>query len=117
MLHDSIHLSANFVDGVLLGTVKVEKLGEYEAGVIEQELHGLLAQTGCKLALDLASVQIIASVGLGLLVSLNRYVKGKKGKMVLFNLSDNIRGVLKMTRLDTGLNIAPGQAGAMKALA
>lgn len=117
MLHDSIHLGANFTDGVLLAAVKVEKLGEYEAGVIEQELHGLLAQSGCKLALDMASVQVIASVGLGLLVSLNRYIKGKKGKMVLFNLNDNIRSVLKMTRLDSGLAIAPGQAGAMKALA
>lgn len=117
MLHESSHLTAQFDGGVLVATVKVEKLGEYEAGVVERELVALMQQPGCRLALDLASVQMIASVGLGLLVSLNRFVKGKKGKMALFNLNDNIRNVLKMTRLDSGLTICPGQAGAIKALA
>lgn len=117
MLHESSHLSAEFSEGVLVAIVKVERLGEYEAGVVERELVALMQQPGCKLALDMASVQMIASVGLGLLVSLNRFVKGKKGKMALFNLNDNIRSVLKMTRLDSGLTICPGHAGAIKALA
>lgn len=117
MLHDSSHVSAEFTEGVLLAAVKVEKLGEYEAGMVERELIALLPAAGPKLAIDLKSVQVIASVGLGLLVSLNRQVKARKGKMALFNVSDNIRGVLKMTKLDTGLTICPGQAGAVKALA
>lgn len=113
---DSTHIKATYVGGALVATLKPEKVGEYEASVIEKELVDMLQQPGSKMALDLSPVQMISSVGLGLLISLNRHCRGKKGKLVLFGLTDAIKSILKMTRLDSGLTIVANQDAAVKAL-
>ena len=112
---------SNFLDtdtatGVLLAKVKCEKISEYETGVLDQEIAELGTNHNWKLGLNMHEVQMIASVGLGLLVALNRKARAGKGKLVLYNLSDQIRHVLKLTKLDTGLTIAATQDDAVKLL-
>ena len=97
--------------------LKPEKIGEYEAGVIEQELKGLLGHQGAKLAMDFSTVQTIASAGLGLLLMLNRYCRSRKGAMVVFGLNASLQAVFSMTHVGTDFKIVKSQDDALKALA
>lgn len=114
-MFDSQHIKADAHNGVLVVAVKNEKISEYEATIIQNEIANLAKGMNWKVALDLGQVQMIASVGLGMLVSLNRTAKTNKGKLVLCRLSEPIRQVLKLTRLDTGLTIVDDPAKAMAA--
>jgi len=112
---------SNFVQtdtttGVLLAKINCEKISEYETNVLDQEIVALGDAHNWKMGLDLSDVQMIASVGLGLLVALNRKAKTGKGKLVLYNLTEQIRHVLKLTRLDIGLTIAATRDDALKLL-
>jgi len=112
----SAHLKCDPSGGVLVAAVLCEKISEYEANVLEPELTMLAAAHQNRLVLDMKDVQMVASVGLGMLVQLNRTLKAGGGKFVLANLSDNIKKVMKLTRLDSGLTIvATVQDGIAKA--
>ena len=114
-MFDSQHIQAAAQNGVLVVVVKTEKISEYEATIIQNEIANLAKGLNWKVALDLSQVQMIASVGLGMLVSLNRTAKTNKGKLALCKISDPIRQVLKLTRLDSGLTIVDDQAKALAA--
>lgn len=112
----SAHLKCDPSGGVLVAAVLCEKISEYEANVLEPELKTLAAAHQNRLVLDMKDVQMVASLGLGMLVQLNRTLKAGGGKFVLANLSDNIKKVMKLTRLDSGLTIvATVQDGIAKA--
>jgi anti-anti-sigma factor len=70
---------------------------------------------GWKVAFDATAVQIISSVGLGMLISLNRLAKGNKGKVTLFGLSEQLRGLFKISMLDKALSLQNDRAAALKA--
>jgi anti-anti-sigma factor len=114
-MFDSQHIKADADKGVLVVEVKSEKISEYEATIIQNEIANLAKGMNWKIALDMSQVQMIASVGLGMLVSLNRTAKTNKGKLALCKLNDPIRQVLKLTRLDTGLTIVADRPAAISA--
>lgn len=101
--------------GVLVATLKCAKLGEYEATVLENELSNLSKGLAHKIAMDFTRVEMIASAGLGMLVSLQRKCKGAKGKLVLFGMNENLRGVLKITRMDALFTFQTDRGAAVKA--
>ena len=114
---DSTHIDAAADNGVLVITLKCEKISEYEATIVENEIKSLAPGFHWKLALDFTRVQLLASVGLGMLVSLNRATKTGKGKLALFAMNANLRGLMKITRLDTGLTITADRPSAVKSCA
>lgn len=114
-MFDSTHLHCTVAEGVVVATIKCEKIGEYEATVLQTELTDFVKGFGWKVALDFAQVQLLASVGLGLLVTVNKQCKSNKGKLALFNLNDNLMTLLRITKLNTGLTISKSQEEAVKA--
>ncbi|MCE2966602.1 MAG: STAS domain-containing protein [Phycisphaerales bacterium] len=108
-------IKAKMIDGVLVATIVCEKIGQYETGIIEGELLPAVRNTGHRLALDFSSVQLVSSVGLGMLVTLNRNCRAGKGKMAIFGLSDNLTHLLKATKLDSGLTLVRDESSAVKA--
>lgn len=115
-MFESSHLTAVMKDGVAVVAIKCEKVGEYEAPIIQQEISTFLGKLPWKLALNFGDVRLLASVGLGLLVSLHKLCKVNKGKLAIYGLDDNLRGLLKMTKLDSGLTICADEAAASKAV-
>jgi anti-anti-sigma factor len=113
---NSTHVEGTLVDGVLVARLKCEKLGEYEASIVQNDLAAAAKGVAWKVALDFTDVQLISSVGLGLIVSLNKTAKNNKGRLSLFNLSANLINLFKITRLDSGLLIKPDQESAIKAV-
>lgn len=116
-MFDSQHIKAEADRGVLVIVIKTEKIAEYEATIIQNEIGNLAKGMGWKVALDFAAVGLIASVGLGMLVTLNRNARASKGKIAIFRMNDSIRSVMKMTRLDTGFVIVGDRDAAVKACA
>ncbi len=102
---NSTHVEGTMVDGVLVAKLKCEKLGEYEAGIVQGDISAAATGTSWKVALDFTDVQLISSVGLGLIVTLNKAAKTNKGRMSMFNLNPNLLNLFKITRLDSGLLI------------
>lgn len=56
--------------------------------------------------IDLGQTDLIDSGGLGVLVTLYRHVEELGGNLVLANLSDEIAGLMKLTKLDTIFTVA-----------
>ncbi len=116
-MFDSQHIKADADRGVLIVAIKSEKIAEYEATIIQNEIAPLAKGMNWKVALDFSAVGLIASVGLGMLVSINRTAKSNKGKVAIFKMNDSIRSVMKLTRLDSGFVIVADREAAVKSCA
>lgn len=114
-MFDSTHLTCTASEGVVVATIKCEKIGEYEATVLQTEISDFVKGFGWKLAMDFAQVQLLASVGLGLLVTVNKQCRSNKGKLALYNVNDNLMNLLRITKLNTGLTICKTRDDAVKA--
>jgi len=75
--------------------------------LLKQGKH-LVSEGYFDLILDFASVDFIDSAGMGTLISLSKLVKESGGSFQLRNLSDNIRRVLSLARLDRFFGINSG---------
>lgn len=112
---------STFVTSKLLGPavivrVEREKVGEHEAPVIQNEVAAAAGPHGWRVAMDLSMVTLLASAGLGALITLNKQCKAGGGRLALFGISEDILAVMKLTRLHTLLTISPDQATAVKAV-
>src|SRR5262245_42724413 len=60
---------------------------------------------------DFRSCDFIDSAGIGTLISLSKVMKDSGGSLQLRNLSDNIRRVLSLSRLDSFFRISASSVG------
>jgi len=82
------------------------------------ELHKSLVEV-CqhnprKLIVDLSQVQHIDSSGVGTLVEVFRRVKHGNGKMCLVGMTDMVRGVFEITRLDQFFSVFDTEEEALR---
>lgn len=99
-----------------LGTVTCEKIGAREAQVLETELRAAGPRCAWKMGLDLAAVYVMASMGLGMLVSVHKACKEHKGVLAIYNLRPEIIDVLKITHLHKVLKIVDSRDDALKVI-
>lgn len=114
-------MQSTFVTSKLYGPavivrVEREKVGEHEAPIIQQEVTQAASPHGWRVAMDLSAVTLLASAGLGTLITLNKLCKSSGGKLALFGISEDILAVMKLTRLNTLLTISNDQESAVKAV-
>ena len=62
---------------------------------------------GCFLAIDLARVELIDSVGIGLLIAVHNTLGKKGGRLVLRNVNADLAALLRTMRLDKHFSIQP----------
>jgi len=115
---NSAHITSSIVNGVPVAVLTTEKVGDYETHAIEVDLGRLAAECRHRFAVDLSQVRLLSSVGIGLLLKLNKLAATHKppGKVVFFAIDPQIFKLLQMTRLDKGLAILPDREAAVKAL-
>jgi anti-anti-sigma factor len=65
--------------------------------------------------IDLGQTDLIDSGGLGVLVTLYRHAEELGGKLVLANLSEELSGLLRLTKLDTIFTVAESVDDALDA--
>lgn len=113
---DSTYLKTETAGPALIATPLTEKVAERESNVIQNEVLAAAPAHQWKVAMDAGQIQLLASVGLGMLVSINRECKAKGGKFVVFNISPDLMSVLYVTKLEKVVAIANDRAAALKLL-
>jgi anti-anti-sigma factor len=101
----------------LIAHVTSEKVGARESQIIEQELRAAAGSSAGKkwrIVLDMKDVTMLASMGLGMLVSMHKLCAAEGGKLVVCGLKDDILQLMKITHLERILKIAPDRETAIK---
>jgi anti-anti-sigma factor len=88
------------VTDVHFGNVAERAPGEHLYQFVEE-----LGQSD--VVLDFANVQFLNSVGLTILITLNKQLRAAEGRLILINVQPAVREVFAATRLDTLLEIGP----------
>ena len=68
-----------------------------------------------KILLNFGNVEFLSSAALGKLITMNRKVQAVRGKLVLCNISKEIREVFEITKLDKLFTILPDEQSALQA--
>jgi hypothetical protein len=103
------------VDGrrVMVAVIASEKVTDFDIPALEAEFRAILPTCGWRVAVDMGRVQLLGSSGLAFLIWLKKQCAagggGAAGKAVFFGFSDEILGMLKVTRLHTMLEIVPSK--------
>jgi anti-anti-sigma factor len=93
-----------------------EKVSEHEAEIVKNEALAAAAGSGHRLVIDLSEVRLLTSAGIGALIMIDRECRTKGGKVAIFGLTDELMGLLKMTKLDRVFAIRKDEAGAVIAV-
>ncbi len=84
--------------GVVVFELSGKIMGGEETTLFHGKIHEYIELHKTKVVLDLAKVEWMNSVGLGMLISALTSVKNAGGRLVLANIT-NIESILAMTRL------------------
>ena len=84
---------------------------------VRSELAKLADQQTPKILVDLKKVQYIDSSGLATFVELFQKMKRYGGKLALFNLSESVRSVFEIAKLDSIFKLARSEQEAASLLA
>lgn len=106
---DGIHI-VEFQDRKILEELAIAQIGEQLSELAETE-------PGPRLLLDFKNVEHLSSAALGMLISLNKQLSERQGRLVLANIHPQIYEVFKITRLNKLFNICDTTQDALNALA
>ena len=84
---------------------------------VRNEFAKLVEQQSQKILVDLKKVNYIDSSGLATFVELFQKIKRYGGKLALFNLSEGVRGVFEIAKLDSIFKLAGTEKEASSLLA
>ena len=98
-----------------VATVIFEKVGSREAPIVQQELYTAAENGRWRVVVDLSAVTLLASMGLGALVSLHKKCKEESGSLVVCGLGKELLALLKLTHLDRVFRICADRDAAVKA--
>lgn len=101
--------------GVAVATVLCERYSEHESKPIEHDLLDAAARCAHRLVIDLSKVAMLASAGIGSLISIHQACAKAGGKLVICALDPQIEQMLRLTRMDRMLVIVPTREQAAEA--
>lgn len=113
---DNSNLSSKLVDGVVVVTLKCEKVGEFEAPGISADVDTLCKTYGWRLVLDLTKVEMLASRGIGMFLGMMKVAQANKGKLALAALTPEIYESLKISSLTKLFTIKDTVEDAVRAI-
>jgi len=99
-----------FDDRKILEEHVINQIGERLAEIVEDEADP-------KLLLDFRNVEHLSSAALGMLITLNKQLGERQGRLVLANIHPQIYEVFKITRLNKLFDIQSSAEDGIKALA
>ena len=96
-----MNFSVSEKEGIVLLSLKGKIMGGPEASEINDKINQLLDENKLKIIIDLKHVEWINSSGIGILINTNTVLRNNNGSLRLIYLSDKIKNLLKITKLDT----------------
>ena len=88
-------------DGIVILSLKGKIMGGPEATEINDKINQLLDEKKLKIIIDLEQVEWMNSSGLGILISTVTVLRNNNGSLRLINVSEKIKNLLKITKLNT----------------
>jgi len=92
-------------NGITILHLSGKIMGGPEATEINEKINQLIDSDNKNIIIDLVSVDWMNSSGLGILIGAVTVLKNSNGCLCLINVSDRIKNLLKITKLDTVFNI------------
>jgi len=96
---DNARLHTEFVEGVVVATIRLEKVTDVDIGALQSDLTTAARPHAFRLAIDFSRVILLGSCGISLLLLLRKEAASVGGKVAIFGLSGDLLGMLKMTGL------------------
>ena len=97
-------METDMVNEMFLVRVKEDRLMANKAAEFRTTIADFVEAGNTKLVLDLSEVKFLDSSGLGAIVSIRKMV-GTGGSLVLCGLTEQVRSVFRLTRMDTVFEI------------
>jgi len=113
----SSYVRAEVRDGVAHAALLQEKLTDREAPIVVEEVCDAGPKSNWRLVIDLSQVTFLASAGIGAMITIHKRAAEAGGAMAVHGLSDDVRDLLKLTRLHKLFPLARSEAEAVKAVA
>ncbi|MBI5724729.1 MAG: STAS domain-containing protein [Planctomycetes bacterium] len=100
---------------VTIATLNDQKiLDEVRIAEIGEQLYAVVARSNIpKLLLDFSSVANMSSTALGMLITLHKRVREKKGRLCFCNIQQAIQQIFSITRLNEVFEICTDRQAAM----
>jgi anti-anti-sigma factor len=98
---------------VTIARVLWEKVSAREVEVMQPEILSSL-QNPTRLVIDLSAVELLASAGLGMLITFHKKAQENGGKMLVTGIAAPIFEVMKMTHLHKLLKVEESVDAAVK---
>ena len=96
-----MNYSVSEKEGIMILSLAGKIMGGPEATEINDKINQLIDQEKLKIIIDLDGVEWMNSSGLGILIGAVTLLKNNKGDLRLINVSDRIKNLLKITKLQT----------------
>jgi anti-sigma B factor antagonist len=96
-----MNFSVTDKEGIIILSLKGKIMGGPEATEINDKINQLLDEKKLKIVIDLKNVEWMNSSGIGILINTNTLLRNNNGALRLINISDKIKNLLKITKLDT----------------
>ncbi|MFK7884288.1 MAG: STAS domain-containing protein [Phycisphaerales bacterium] len=116
VLADSTHATVVDASGIAVATILCERYSEHESKPLEHDLLEAASKCAHQLAVDMSKVAMLASAGIGSLISIHQACTKAGGKLVIYGLDPNIAQLMTMTRMDKMLNIVDSRSAATQAI-
>ena len=108
-IEDGIHV-IRFEQSNVLDAYEIEQLGD-------EIYHHLKPIDAPKVVIDLGNVEHLSSAALGMLIALRKVVVEKKGGGIgIANVSEDLKSIFRMTRLDKLMKMSESTEKAMQRL-
>lgn len=91
-------------DGTKLTILPSGRIDSTTAGEVEEKINEALTDEINELVIDMANVSFVSSKGIRILLTLHREME-IKGKLVLTNINNSVREVLKLSALLSVFNV------------
>lgn len=101
-------------DGVVVVKFLFSELSLKEADEIKQELYELISGHDRKFIISMEKCAFLSSSVLGMVVQVAAKVHEKSGRIVLCNMSEAVRALFKITRLERIFNIYNSEEEAVR---
>ncbi len=109
----SLFVDVSFANGTMKACIAGPRIGEREASVVAIAINNKLKEKGNKvnhLVLDFNDIQFISSLGLGMCIDVRNTAEKCNATTSIVGLTDNLKELFEMMRLDRLFQIESTQA-------
>lgn len=100
----------------VIAKITCPAVGQREAPIVETDMKAAAIAAKHRLAIDMSSVTVLGSMGLGMLVTITKTCRDGGGKLAIFGLAPSLFDLIKLTKLDKFLVITKDEASAIEKL-